>query len=129
MDFAPDFESPLDKVVLAAQLRPVLEMLARARGITSLEIVAGLAGIRPSTFYDKLAKGNFSAVDFANIARALRVKVDVLYQSTDEIMDALRTGSFSSELSALPVSTGQGTLLDADLEPLDFFSRPQLASV
>lgn len=41
----------------------------------------------------------------------------------------LKTGSFSPLLSALDICTGQGSLLDPDLEPLDFFSRPVLASV
>lgn len=41
----------------------------------------------------------------------------------------LRTGSFSSPLLALPEPMGQGQLLADDLEPLDFYSRPALASV
>lgn len=41
----------------------------------------------------------------------------------------IRTGSFSSDLIALPEPTGQGQLLGNDLEPLDFFSKPELCSV
>lgn len=41
----------------------------------------------------------------------------------------LRTGSFSPTLRGLDILTGQGTLLDTDLSPLEFFSRPELASV
>jgi hypothetical protein len=41
----------------------------------------------------------------------------------------LRTGSFASRLTCLDDVIGQGTLLDTDLEPLDFYSRPILASV
>lgn len=41
----------------------------------------------------------------------------------------LKTGSFSSLLLALDVPTGQGSLLDADLEPHDFYSRADLALV
>lgn len=40
-----------------------------------------------------------------------------------------RTGSFSSLICALETSPGQGSLLDDDLLPLDFYSRAELASV
>lgn len=42
---------------------------------------------------------------------------------------SLRTGSFSSHLSALADPTGQGTLLADDLSPLDFYSRADLTLV
>lgn len=41
----------------------------------------------------------------------------------------LKTGSFSPALTCLPVSTGQGVLLDGDLNPLDHFRRAELAVV
>lgn len=41
----------------------------------------------------------------------------------------LRTGSFSSELTGLPVPTGQGSLLNPDLSVVDFYSRPFLSLV
>lgn len=46
-----------------------------------------------------------------------------------EFMWGLRNGSFSSLLSVLDVPTGQGSLLDDDLSPLDFYSRAELAAV
>lgn len=41
----------------------------------------------------------------------------------------LRTGRFATWLSSLPEPTGQGSLLDDDGSPLDFFSRPFLSAV
>ncbi len=46
-----------------------------------------------------------------------------------EFMWGLRTGSFSSLLLALDSPIGQGTLLDTDLEPFDFYSRADLTPV
>ena len=41
----------------------------------------------------------------------------------------LSPGSFPSGLVALPEPAGQGTLLSDDLEPFDFYFRPELTSV
>lgn len=41
----------------------------------------------------------------------------------------LRTGSFSSHLMALAEAGGQGSLLDDDLSPVDFYARADLALV
>lgn len=89
--------------------------------MSSLEDVADAAWISRSTFYDRLKKGNFSAVDFANIAHALRVSVDTLYLSVDELTAGLRTGSFATWLEALPEPTGQLSLDDM-LTPRPFLT-------
>lgn len=44
-------------------------------------------------------------------------------------LGGLRTGSFSSDLVALPEPTGQGQLLDDELWPYEFYAKPALASV
>lgn len=46
-----------------------------------------------------------------------------------EFVYGLKTGSFSPALSSVPVSVGQGSLLDDDLNPLEHFRRAELAAV
>lgn len=55
------------------------------------------------------------------ISDALRIDRDWLMWG-----GPLKTGSFASLLESLPMPTSQGSLLDDDLEPHDFYSRPAL---
>lgn len=83
-----------------------------------------------STFYDKLGKGTFTALELARAARVLSVSASVFYEPVDDLIaGGLRTGSFSSVLQALDGVPGQTTFLDDDGEPLDFYRRADLALV
>lgn len=63
-------------------------------------------------------------VDICNQAGA-----DIGRGTSVEFIYGLRTGSFSPNLIALAEPIGQGSLLDADLTPLDFFTRADLELV
>lgn len=49
--------------------------------------------------------------------------------TSPEFLWGLRTGSFSSELTGLPVPTGQASFLNPDMSVVDFYSRPFLSLV
>lgn len=116
-----------------SNLRRVFDVLMVIRGMRPLD-VADAMGTPRSTFYDKLKKGSFTAIELRHAAEALAVPAAVFYEPADYLLTAAigprsRTGSFSSELMAMPVVTGQGALLNPDLTVVDFYARPFLSLV
>lgn len=110
-------------------LHKVFNVLGVMRSMKPQDIADAMPMPR-STFYDKLKKGTFNGLELARAARVLTVPVSVFYEPVDDLITGgLRTGSFSSPLSGLDVPTGQGSLLDDDGSPFDFFTRAALVSV
>lgn len=135
-DIAPDMEPvPWTDEEWTANVEQVFNVLGVTRGMKRPQI-ADAMGMARSTFYDKLDKGSFTAKELRRAAQVLDVPVVVFYEPVDFLFTILgggtasmRTGSFASDLEALPEPTGQGSLLDDDGEPVDWFGRPFLTSV
>lgn len=99
----------------------VLALMGRHR--TSQKTLATYLGMSQPALSKRLAGFQpFDADELLDVAAFFEVDVTAL-------LVGVRTGSFSSLLTALPEPTGQGQLLDDELSPFEFFARPALASV
>lgn len=97
-----------------------------ALGGLNIKEAATLCGINPET-WRRWEDGN-SPRDLEGVCAQIHRATGIDYRWLIG-GGPLRTGSFSSLLTMLDVPTGQGTLLDPELEPYDFYARAELAAV
>lgn len=98
-------------LALMGRTRTRQNTLARAIGISQPSLSKRLSGQHP-----------FDLDELTSIAAYFGVEIS-------DLLAGLRTGSFATSLTCLDIPIGQGSLLDTDLSPLDFYSRPELTSV
>lgn len=111
-----------------SNLHRVLNTLMALRD-TDPEHVADAIGMGRSTLYGKLKSGKFSGLELIRLGRALGVQPGVFYTAADDLLSAIRTGSFAPLALVRGDVKGPGQLFDDDLQPIPWHHRAELTPV